>query len=326
MQKLCLANLPTPLFHHPGLDALVGAEVWVKRDDMTAGAETGNKLRKLEYLLAQAHERGATCVITCGGLQSNHCRATTLAARQVGLRCQLLLRGPLPDHEPATGNWLLDRMAGAEIRLITAQEYRQRDALMADVARELTTAGEVPYIIPEGGSNGLGALGYVDAMAEIATQLKRGECGTVSHFDTVAVACGSGGTAAGLALGAAAFNVASDIWALPVCEDAAYFERRIAVIMAEARALRPGLTSHGTVPVRVHDQFRGPAYGVASPEQLQFMIEVAQTCGLVLDPSYTGKALYGVAQLNRKPGRICFIHTGGCPGLLGTPDALAPYL
>lgn len=321
MRKLCLANLPTPLFHHPGLDALVGAEVWVKRDDMTAGAETGNKLRKLEYLLGQALTAGASCVVTCGSAQSNHCRATALAARQLGLGSVLLLRGAPADGEAARGNLLLDQLAGAQLHYVSPEQYANRDALMAELAQKLRAAGEVPYIVPEGGSNGLGALGYVDAMAELAEQLRQRQAGAIGAFDTIALACGSGGTAAGVALGAAAFGIAKDVLALAVCDDAAYFERRIAAIMAEARALRPSLSSQGLAPVRVVDQFRD-----SSPEQLAFIVEVARTCGLVLDPTYTAKALHGLALMERKPSRLCFIHTGGCPGLLAAADSLLPYL
>ncbi|HEX2678259.1 MAG TPA: pyridoxal-phosphate dependent enzyme, partial [Polyangiales bacterium] len=157
--RLRLAHLPTPLVRYDALDALVGTQVWVKRDDCTAGPEAGNKIRKLEYLLAAAQAERASVVITCGGEQSNHARATALLARSLGMRSLLFLRtqdGAAPAR-PWPGNLLLDALAGAELRFITPAQYRERDTLLLDAKRELERAGEHVYVIPEGGSNGLGA-------------------------------------------------------------------------------------------------------------------------------------------------------------------------
>lgn len=314
--KLDLAHTPTPLFRCDALDALVGTSVWVKRDDTTGGAEAGNKIRKLEYLLAEAVARRATTVITCGGLQSNHARATAIAARQLGMSALLLLR--TSDDEPrpalATGNAFLDALVGAEVRFITREEYRERDALMADAARRLERNGERAYVIPEGGSSGLGALGYVDAMAELRAQLDAGEAGAPQQFDAIVHACGSGGTAAGVALGAARYQIAPRTIAMAVCDDAAYFAPLIARLMAEAQALRPDLVAPNEL--QIEDRFKGPAYAVPSPEQARFLVRTARSAGLILDPVYSGKALYGLAQLEAKPRRALFIHTGGLPGLL----------
>jgi D-cysteine desulfhydrase len=323
--KLRLANTPTPLFRHDALDALVGTAVWVKRDDMTAGPEAGNKIRKLEYLLCDARERGAQAVITCGGLQSNHARATALAARQLGLRTVLLLRtaAPGPATQLDSGNAFLDALVGAEVRLITPDQYRVRDALMRDVALELEGRGERAYVIPEGGSSGLGALGYVDAMGEVRAQLDAGEAGAPSQFDAVVHACGSGGTAAGVSLGASLHGIAPRTLAMAVCDDSAYFESVIGRLIASARTLL-------TTPARpnalhIIDEFKGPAYAVASPEQARFISRVARACGLILDPVYTGKALFGLAALRDKPARALFIHTGGLPGLLAQCQELLPF-
>jgi D-cysteine desulfhydrase len=313
--KLALAHLPTPLFRSDALDALVGTRVWVKRDDMTGGAEAGNKIRKLEYLLADALDRGADTVITCGGFQSNHARATALLARRLGLSPLLLLRTlASPPPAPDTGNALLDALTGAEIRAISPAQYRNREPLMAEVARELRARGRRPYVIPEGGSSGLGALGYVDAMREVKEQMERAEQGATGHFDAVVHACGSGGTAAGVALGAAIHGVAPSVLAMAVCDDVAYFEAVAARLMAEATgylAMMP--PAHG---LRVLDAYKGPAYGVATEEQLRFIGEVARASGLVVDPVYTGKALFGLSRMPDKPRTALFIHTGGLPGLL----------
>jgi D-cysteine desulfhydrase len=324
-RKLALAHLPTPLWRSDALDALIGAAVWVKRDDMTAGAEAGNKVRKLEYLLADALERGASTVITCGGIQSNHARATALLAAQLGLGCVLFLRTPTPSLAPAaTGNLLLGLLSGATVHRISPDEYRRRGEVMAEAARELEAQGEKPYVIPEGGSNALGALGYVDAMRELRGQLDLGLGGGPAGFDAVVHACGSGGTAAGIALGAREWDVASEVHAIAVCDDVSYFEGVIARIAIEATRLQSDLDPPARVIV--HDRFKGPAYGVASDEQRGFIRDVANKTGLVLDPVYTGKALFGLARLDPKPKRALFVHTGGLPGLLAQADAFAAEL
>lgn len=320
-EKLALAHVPTPLWRSAALDALVGAEVWVKRDDMSAGAEAGNKIRKLEYLLADAIRTGADTVVTCGAAQSNHARATALLAAASGLASLLFLRTPDPKSPPpVAGNLLLDRLAGAEIRFITPADYARRADVMESARRELADRGRRAYVIPEGGSNGLGALGYVDAMHEVRRQLDA--LGPAAPpFDAVVHACGSGGTAAGVALGAARWNAARRVVAAAVCDDRAYFENVVGRIVAEARKLDPGLGE--PAPLVVEDRFKGPAYGVATDEQLAFIVEVARRTGLVLDPVYSGKALFALAHLDPKPRRVLFIHTGGLPGLLAHPEAFS---
>ncbi len=321
MNKVALAHLPTPLWHNLVLDQMIGSEVWVKRDDMSSGAAAGNKIRKLEYLLGEAVERQATTVLTCGGLQSNHARATAIAARELGMRSVLFLRAANGKPPAAlVGNVLLDRMVDAELRFITVEQYAQRDSLMSEAAQALAARGERPYVIPEGGSNGLGALGYVDAMQEVREQLDQRSRGFPSSFDAVAFACGSGGTAAGCVLGARAFGVAPRVHAFAVCDDIPTFAAVIDQIVSEAVELRP---APGAVAERIiHDQWKGPAYGVPSEEQRQFILEVAGRSGLILDPAYTGKALFGLSRLTPKPRRVLFLHTGGLPGLLAEPEAI----
>ena len=312
--RLALAHAPTPLVRPARLAEALDLDLWVKRDDMSGGPEVGNKIRKLELLLADAALRGASVVITCGGLQSNHARATAICAASLGLGAVLYLRSPHPEEAPPMeGNVLLDRLVGAEIRLITPEQYTDRDRLMAEAAAEFASAGQKAYVIPEGGSNGRGALGYVTAMAEVRDQLAGG-----APFDLIVHACGSGGTAAGVALGAAAYGVAREVRPMAVCDDAATFEARIAGIVAEARALVPALPD----PARlvVDDRSKGPAYAVSTPEQRRLMAKVARESGLVLDPVYTGKAFLGLARMAEagelRGARVLFLHTGGLPGLL----------
>lgn len=339
-KRLFLAHLPTPIEHRPALDDIVGTTVWIKRDDATGGAEAGNKIRKLEFLLADAMTRGAEFVITCGGLQSNHARATALVCARLGLRAVLYLRVPDPARAMAslelTGNILLDRLAGAEICFITPAEYRERGAIMEAARRELETEGVRAYVVPEGGSNGLGSLGYVEAMREVRQQMDLGLCES-SSFDVVAHACGSGGTAAGVALGAARFKVARETWAFCVCDDRTYFEKTIGRIAAESRGfdsslpelamLEPNaaaasmIAPDGAARLVIDDQAKGPAYAVMDEEQKRFLTLVARKTGLVLDPVYTGKALWGLARAVERGdivagSRVLFIHTGGLPGLL----------
>jgi D-cysteine desulfhydrase len=286
-KKLSLAHLPTPLFRHDGLDALCATEVWVKRDDLSAGGAAGNKIRKLEYLAADALERGATTLVTCGGQQSNHARATAIVAAELGLEALLFLRTADPSSPPPpVGNLMLDYLVGAEVRFITPAEYRERDRLMAAAATELEARGKRPYVIPEGGSNGRGSLGYVDAMAEVRAQLDAGLAGGPRAFDAVVHACGSGGTSAGTALGARRYEIAPETHAIAVCDDEAYFAAIVARIIDETVALSPDLDR--TARPRIHDEFKGPAYGLASPEQVAFIVEVARRTGLLLDPVYTG--------------------------------------
>lgn len=324
VKKIHLAHLPTPLWHHPALDAMIGSEVWVKRDDTTGGAEAGNKIRKLEYLLAAARDAGADTVITCGGVQSNHARATAICAKQLGLRSVLFLRNLSPEPAPLLGNLFLDRLIGADIHFITREQYQERNELMAAWAQLLESQGNRPYVIPEGGSSGLGALGYVDAAQELGEQLALGLAGSRDPFDWVACACGSGGTAAGLALGCRASLIAREVRAFAVCDDTAYFEGVTRRIIEEARSLDADLAE--PCPLVIDDRFKGPAYGVMSDEQKSFLLEVAGRSGLIVDPVYSGKALFGLAKTEEKPGRICFIHTGGLPGLLAQTEDFTTQL
>ena len=327
---LHLVHRPTPIVRRPALSRMLGVDLHIKRDDVTGGAEAGNKVRKLEYLLSHALSEKADTVLTCGGIQSNHARATALACAELGLACVLFLRvddgsatGPdfaAPrERLPREGNVLLDRLAGAEVRLVSAADYAERSAVMAIAAVRLAEAGRRPYIIPEGGSNGLGSLGYVDAMREVREQLALGLGGGPAPFAEVVHACGSGGTAAGIALGALRYGVAARVRAVAVCNDAAYFEAAAARIAREAAAIDPSLDA--MAPLVVDESARGPGYAVMSPEQRRFVVEVARASGVVLDPVYTGKALFGLREAIRRGelaegSRVLFVHTGGLPGLL----------
>jgi D-cysteine desulfhydrase len=340
LPRLSLCHVPTPLVRIPALDELLGVELWVKRDDCIGGAEAGNKLRKLELLLADALAKGAGTVLTCGGIQSNHARATALVCARLGLKCMVFLRvedksrppGPdaptPPERLPRTGNVLLDRLAGAEVRLISKADYAQRSAVMESVRVRLAKDGVKAYVIPEGGSNGLGSLGYVDAMREVREQLTLGLGGGPAPFAEIVHACGSGGTAAGIALGAARWGVAERVRSVAVCDDAAYFKKVIDRISTEARGFDPSLEARADLVI--DENARGPGYALTTPEQRRTVVEVARR-GLVLDPVYTGKAMHGLREAVKrgdvkKGARVLFVHTGGLPGLLAQGDSFAEEL
>lgn len=324
-RRIPLAHLPTPIQRPRRLVEATGIDLWVKRDDMTGGAEAGNKIRKLEYLFAEALSLECDTVITCGGEQSNHSRATALCAASLGLKTILYLRTDDMENVSVSGNLLLDRLADAEARFMSPAQWPDRERMMDQAADALLREGRRAYVIPEGGSNGLGALGYVEAMAEVRRQIDVG-LGGGKPFDAVVVACGSGGTAAGVALGAAMYGVARETIAMAVCDDAAYFEARIASIIEDARRVDTRLPE--PVRVIVHDGAKGPAYAVMSLEQRKLLAQVTRLSGLVLDPVYTGKAFAGLVDLTKPNGllagkRVLFIHTGGLPGLLAQAEEFA---
>jgi D-cysteine desulfhydrase len=331
LPRIPLVHGPTPLAKRPSLDALLSLDLWIKRDDATGGAESGNKLRKLELLLADAVAKKSDTVVTCGGLQSNHARATALCCAALGLSSVLVLRveDPRGTVLPSTGNVLLDRMAGAEVRLVSHAEYAQRSAVMESIASELRVKGRRPYVVPEGGSNGLGALGYVACMREVREQMRLGLAGDGAPFDVVVHACGSGGTAAGVALGAARFEVAARVRPMAVCDDVPYFEKTIARIVGEARAWDASLGQ--PAPVDVDAAAKGPAYAISTRDQRETIVGAARASGIVFDPIYTGKAFHGLKLAVergdvRRGARVLFLHTGGLPGLLAQGDAFGEEL
>jgi D-cysteine desulfhydrase len=329
-RKVALARTQTPLQHLPRTSAALGVEVLVKRDDLTGAELSGNKVRKLEYLLADALDQGADLIITCGGEQSNHCRATALAAARVGLASHLILRTDDPAAPPATtGNILLDRLAGASIHWIARAAWRDRTAIMAAEAERLRAAGHRPYIIPEGGSNALGSWGYVGCAEELADDL----AALSTRDTTILYACGSGGTGAGLILGAKLHRLGARVAGVNVCDDRAYFVRGIGAICADFLARWPIGVTVTEADIELVDGHVGRGYARSRPEELATLRDLCRRDGLVLDPVYTGKAFHGIvtelaADPRRFGERIVFIHTGGIFGLFPGEVAaeLAPLL
>jgi D-cysteine desulfhydrase family pyridoxal phosphate-dependent enzyme len=286
--------------------------VFIKRDDLTGLAFGGNKVRKLEFLLAEATAKGCDVVITTGGPQSNHCRMTAAFARKLGLDCALVLTG---EDEPArNGNLLLDTLLGAELRFIG--DEGRAEAEMEALAEDHRRRGRRPYVIPLGGSNGLGCAGYVLAAQEIVVQAS--ELGV--RFDRVFCASGSGGTQAGLILGALAFSAPWSVAGVSVSRGAEQLKARVCEVAAQGAA-RLGLgVEVKPQDVVIYDQYVGEGYGKLTEGCAEAIRLLARTEGVFLDPVYTGKAMACLIDLVRRGAvgaeeTVLFTHTGGTPAL-----------
>lgn len=323
--RIPLANTPTPLHKMERLSRQLGVEILFKRDDFTGSELSGNKVRKLEFLLAEAKAQGADTVLTCGGAQSNHCRATALAAVKAGLDSLLILRTDDPANPPpVSGNILLDRLTGAKIVWITPEEYKSRDAIFERESQRLISEGKKPYLIPEGGSTALGAWGYVAQIKELIEDLKRLDGDTVKPT-TVICATGSGGTAAGLALGAGLSGADVRVVGVNVCDDQDYFTAIIDAICGEFYGTWIPEKTASIPPYEILDGYVGRGYALSQAKELTAIRDLVRLEGVVLDPVYTGKAYFGmVSELQKDPksfgDRIVFIHTGGLFGLFPIAD------
>ncbi|KAL3628945.1 hypothetical protein CASFOL_027991 [Castilleja foliolosa] len=320
-----LGQLPTPIHKWDLPNLPKDTEVYLKRDDLSGMQLSGNKVRKLEFLMADAVEQGADCVITVGGIQSNHCRATAVAAKYLNLDCYLILRTSedLVDEDPGmTGNLLVERMVGAHIDLVLEEEYATVGsvALAISLKEKLLSEGKRPYIIPVGGSNSLGTWGYIEAIREIKDQLQKQNVEVA--FDDIVVACGSGGTVAGLSVGASLSDLGAKVHAYCVCDDPEYFYDYAQGLLD---GLQAGVCSRDIVDIR---NAIGLGYAMNTQEELTFVKEIAQATGVVLDPVYSGKAAYGLMRdMADNPGKwegrkVLFIHTGGLLGLFDKTEQL----
>lgn len=321
-----LAHIPTPI-HKWNLPNLPEAtEVWIKRDDLSGMQLSGNKVRKLEFLMADAVEQGADCIITVGGIQSNHCRATAVAARYLNLDCYLILRTSkvLVDKDPGlTGNLLVERLVGAHVELVSKEEYAKIGSMnLAELLKKrLISEGKKPYVIPVGGSNSLGTWGYIEAIREIEQQVQSGY--DKFQFDDIVVACGSGGTIAGLSLGSRLSNLKAKVHAFSVCDDPDYFYDFVQGLID---GLQAGLDSHDIVDIL---DAKGLGYAMNTGEELKFVKDIAAATGVVLDPVYSGKAAYTMLKnmaedpAKWKGRKVLFIHTGGLLGLYDKTEQMA---
>jgi D-cysteine desulfhydrase len=317
--RLDLLGAPTALAKLERLSVWAGRDIYVKRDDTTPLALGGNKLRKLEYLAADALAQGADTLITAGAIQSNHVRQTAALAAQLGLGCVALLENPLASEDNNylhNGNRLLLDLFEAKVELV--ENLDNADEQLHALAARLRSSGKKPYLVPIGGSNALGALGYVRAGLELAEQIKQ----TGLDFAAVVLASGSAGTHSGLALA-----LAEELPGLPVVgitvSRPEETQRPKVQALAERTAELLGIALPGAFKVELWDEYYAPRYGEPNAGTLAAVKLVASHEGLLLDPVYTGKAmaglLDGIGRQRFDDGPLIFLHTGGAPALFAYP-------
>jgi L-cysteate sulfo-lyase len=321
--RIRFAHLPTPLEHLPNLTrALNGPEIWIKRDDCTGMSTGGNKTRKLEYLMAEARDQGADIVLTQGATQSNHTRQTAACAAKMGVGCHILLedRTGKKDHDyTENGNVFLDFLHGASVE--GRPSNPDMNGELAKVGERMKAEGRKPYLIPGGGSNPVGALGYVNAAMELVGQAN--DIGL--RIDQVVQATGSAGTQAGLIAGLA--GIRSGVPLLGICVRALRDKQeenvfKLACATAELCAA-PGAVRREDIVA--NSDYVGTGYGFPTPEAIDTIRMLARLEGILLDPVYTGKAMAGLIDLIRKGAfkkgqNVVFVHTGGSVGLFGYVD------
>jgi len=322
LPRFNLAEFPTPVQY---LDRLTkkydGPGIYIKRDDVTSLGMGGNKTRKLEFLIGEALTLGKDTLVTAGGIQSNHCRLTAAAARKAGLECHLILNGTSP--EIAKGNLLLDKLFGARVHYC---ERKDRDKKLFQVADELEIAGNKPYVIPVGGSNSIGAVGYVNAMQELARQLVELDITP----DAIVFATSSGGTQAGLTLGAKINGFKGDILGISIDQTKTGTDPFLPVLVQITNATAQRIGSDirmAESDFSINCDFLGAGY--AMPGELEFnaIRDLALLEGILLGPVYTARAMGGLLDLIQKgyftkDQTVLFWHTGGTPELFAWEDQL----
>jgi len=324
--RVSLAHLPTPLEFLPRLTRhLGGPDIYVKRDDCTGLGTGGNKTRKLEFLMADALDKQATVIISQGAVQSNHARQTVAAACKLGFKCELVFEKRVSDAtEPylRSGNVFLDRLFGANIREV--EKGTDMDAAMQAVADELTANGETPYVIPGGGSNPIGALGYVECALELIVQANNQ--GLV--IDHVVHATGSAGTQAGLIVGLKGMHSGIPLLGIGVNAAKAEQEEKVYKLACSTADLigAPGLIERDDIVANC--DYVGDGYGVPTKSMNDAILLLARLEGLLFDPVYSGKGLAGMIDLVDSgyfgdAKNIVFVHTGGAAGLFAYRDRLS---
>ncbi len=322
--RVSLGHFPTPLEPMDRLSEILGGpRLWVKRDDCTGLSSGGNKTRKLEYLMADAVQKGADTIITQGATQSNHARQTAAAAAKMGMACHILLEDRTGSNDPnyiMNGNVLLDRLHGATVsKRPGGTDMNQEMVALADQLRQ---SGKTPYVIPGGGSNPIGALGYVNAARELAEQAAR----IGLKIDALVHATGSSGTQAGLVAGLAAIQ--SDIHLLGIGVRAPQEKQEGMVFdlaVKTAEHLGTGVEIDRDA-VRANCAYVGGGYGIATDGMIAATKLLAQTEGLLFDPVYSGKGLDGLIDLVGRGyfdgmDNVVFLHTGGSAALFGYSES-----
>ncbi|MFW9048557.1 D-cysteine desulfhydrase [Klebsiella sp. C244] len=311
--RLQLIGAPTPLEYLPRLSDHLGREIFIKRDDTTPLAMGGNKLRKLEFLAADALREGADTLITAGAIQSNHVRQTAAVAAKLGLHCVALLENPIgtrAENYLSNGNRLLLDLFNTQVEMCDA--LTDPAAQLDELATRIEAQGYRPYVIPVGGSNALGALGYVESALEIAQQ-----CEDAVEISSVVVASGSAGTHAGLAVGLEQLMPQAELIGVTVSRAVA---DQLPKVVALQQAVANSLELQAKADIILWDDYFAPGYGTPNEEGMAAVKLLAQLEGILLDPVYTGKAMAGlidgITQKRFKDeGPILFVHTGGAPAL-----------
>lgn len=305
--RLRLGTLPTPVEPLPRLSARLGCQLFVKRDDMTGIAFGGNKVRKLEFVLADAVAHGAKTIITVGAVQSNHCRITAALSAKLGLHCILVLSGSPPENP--NGNLLLDYLLGTEIVWSTRE---QRDEMLKQTFDEAWAAGKRPFLIPLGASTPVGTLGYLEGFREFIQQ--------GVEVDWIVVASSSAGTQAGLVLGAIQAGWNGRILGISIDHKASVLQDMVAELAMETADRMKYEVKISKEMIHVSADYLGDGYGIMGQSEKDAIQLFAREEGLFLDPVYTGRAAAGMLDLAAngffKPHeRILFWHTGGTPAL-----------
>jgi len=302
-----------------------GRRIWCKRDDLTGALLTGNKVRKLEFLAAEALNTGCTVLVTAGALQSNHCRATAAVAAQLGLKCELILRG---EEQELSGNYLLSKMLNAEITYVSRRTTGDEMTVhLADSERRWAAKGEKALTIPIGGSDSMGIWGYILAVEELMADMEQNALSQVA----IVHATGSGGTQAGLNAGVLLHGASADVISYAVCDDESYFNAKAQEDWENLRAYRSELPNE-PIKTLTSDKYIGPGYGRAGDEIFDTLAELARLEGITLDPVYTGKAYHGLVtdlSQNTFPSEasdIIFMHTGGVFGIFPHASAVQAAL
>lgn len=311
--RLEFIGAPTPLEYLPRLSDYLSREIYIKRDDVTPIALGGNKLRKLEFLAADALREGADTLVTAGAIQSNHVRQTAAVAAKLGLNCVALLENPIgttAENYLSNGNRLLLDLFNVQVEMCDA--LTDPDAQLDELATRVEAQGFRPYIIPVGGSNTLGAMGYVESALEIAQQ-----CEGAVALSSVIVASGSAGTHAGLAVGLEQLMPDVELIGVTVSRSVATQKPKVEALQ---QAVGKALEVQTQAEIMLWDDYYAPGYGTPNDEGLAAVKLLARLEGILLDPVYTGKAMAGLLdgieqQRFKDNGPILFVHTGGAPAL-----------
>ncbi len=316
--KCDIVHAPTRLEHLPRLSAALGGpEIWIKRDDCTGLAFGGNKTRKLEFLIADAQSKGADVLITAGGVQSNHARQTAAAAARFGFDCHLLLENGLGSSEPeylGNGNALLDRIVGATSEVLPADA--DMEALIDAAMRRFSDEGRTAYFIPVGGSNAIGALGYVSCAHELINQISQLD----TDFDHLVMSTGSAGTQVGLLAGISLAGLNLPVHGMSVSKPREMMKTIVESLLEQTLDLL-GHTAHDREKlVLTNSDYVGEGYAIPAASTIEAIELTARTEGILLDPVYTGKGMAGLVDYVRQgrfasDERVIFLHTGGAPGL-----------